>query len=129
MPRIVKEPEGKEWQQRSSLPLFLRSYASEGWQYLTRALNSTQMYLVARRRVPTTRVWRMKWSGRSLWKLLAGMLALAFLFWFALGVYVLVVDYRGSWLESWCDGNMACGIVSSTVSPLLTLGFTVTLSC
>lgn len=127
MPRIVKEPEGKEWQQRSSLPLFLRSYASEGWQYLTRALNSTQMYLVARRRVPTTRVWRMKWSGRSLWKLLAGMLALAFLFWFALGVYVLVVDYRGSWLESWCDGNMACGIVSSTVSPLLTLGFTVTL--
>ncbi|WP_225825706.1 ATP-binding protein [Streptomyces naphthomycinicus] len=84
------------------------------------------MYLVARRRVPTLRVWCMKWSGRSSWKLIAMLLAAVFLCWFAIGIQALVIGYDDSLLKSWCDGNMACGIVSGTLSPLLTLGFTTT---
>lgn len=124
MPRIVKEPEGKDWQHRSSMPLLLRRNVSRGWQYLARGWNSFHMYVVARRRVPTTKVWYAKWSGWGLWKGVAPILAVAFLFWFAMAIYVLVVGYDNSWLKGWCDGNMACGIVSSTLSPLLTLGFT-----
>ncbi|MFF4213066.1 ATP-binding protein [Streptomyces sp. NPDC001796] len=127
MPRIVREPEGKDWQHRSRIPLFLRSYASHGWQHLTRIWNSARMYLVARRRVPNLRVWGMKWSGRSLWKCAAAVLAVLFLFWFALGVHALVVGYRRSLLASWCDGNMSCSIISSSLSPLLVVGFSTTI--
>ncbi|MEU5534683.1 ATP-binding protein [Streptomyces sp. NPDC020362] len=122
MTRIVNTPEGKNWEHRSWWPLFVRNYASRVTHSMRQAWNSFHMRLVAQRRIPSPSTWRMKWP---LWRCMAWILAAVFIFWFLLGLYTLVFGYSGTWLARWCgDAGMACGIVSGTLSPLLTLGFT-----
>ncbi|WP_079148367.1 NACHT domain-containing protein [Streptomyces agglomeratus] len=123
MPRIIGQPEGKDWRHRSRFPLFLRHHGSRAWQAVVRRVHLLHMRYAARRQVPALRIWWKKSSGRAFWRYLAYAGGVLFLTWFALGLYA-IFSYSDSPLKGWCEGKgMSCGIVSGTLSPLLSLGF------
>lgn len=78
------------------------------------------MRIVARRHIPSISDWSPKRQKIVLWHCLAVLGTALFLLWFALGIQALFFGYHESQLNSWC-GNKgeSCGIVSGTLSPLL----------
>ncbi|MFI1968445.1 NACHT domain-containing protein [Streptomyces cinnamoneus] len=122
MPRIVRQPQGKDWRHRSRTPLFVRRHVHRAWQAAVRLFHVTRMRCVAQFQVPVPRRWRRERLGRALWRYLAYAGALVFLCWFAIGIDALV-DYPHSLLNQMCEHKgMSCGIVSGSLGPFLSLG-------
>lgn len=60
MPRLIRKPQGKNWQRRPRLPLFVRRHGARTAQAMMRRAYLLHMRIVAERHVPNIRRWSPK---------------------------------------------------------------------